>query len=94
MSVAIVRVPLGCSAPLHPPDATQEVAFAEFHVKVIDLPLAIELGVALIDAVGADAGVLDPVGVLDPPPPPQAASSSDNPSKLWLVVKFCFPDKP
>ena len=95
MSVAIVRVPLGCSAPLHPPDAAQEVAFAEFHVKVIDLPLAMESGVALIDAVGtraaavagaAEAGVLGP-----PPPPPQATSSKHNPSKPWLDVKFWSP---
>lgn len=82
MSGAIVRVPLGCSAPLHPPEAVQAVAFVELHVKVEDLPLAIESGAALIEAVGG-GGVV--VGAA-PPPPPQAASSSDNPSKQWLVV--------
>jgi hypothetical protein len=82
-TTAIVRVPLGCSAPLHPPEAAQEVAFVELHVKVDDLPLAIELGSALIDAVGACGAVFD---AFPPPPPPQAASSSDNPSKAWLVV--------
>ena len=81
MSAPIVRVPLGCSAPLHPPEAVQVVAFVELHVNVEDLPLAIELGAALIDAVGAGDEVFDP-----PPPPPQAASSSDNPSKPCLIV--------
>jgi hypothetical protein len=56
----------------------QAVAFVEFHVKVEDLPLAIELGAALIDAVGA--------GNVFGPAPPQAASSSDTPSTPWLVV--------
>jgi hypothetical protein len=84
VSSAIVRVPLGCSAPLHPPEAAQEVAFVELHVKVDDLPLAIESGAALIDAIGTGDVVFD--AFPPPPPPPQAASSSDNPSKAWLVV--------
>ena len=81
MSAPIVRVPLGCSAPLHPPVAVQVVALVEVHVRVADLPLAIELGAALIDAVGGGDEVLDPL-----PPPPQAATSSENPSKPCLIV--------
>ena len=83
VSGAIVLVPLGCSAPLQPPEAVQAVALVDFHVNVEDLPLAMGSGEALIDAVGA-GGVV--VGDAPPPPPPQAASSSDNPSTLWLVV--------
>ena len=83
MSAPIVRVPLGCSAPLHPPVAVQVVALVEVHVRVADLPLAIELGAALTDAVGAGDVEFGPVPTL---PPPQAASSSDNPSKPRLVV--------
>jgi hypothetical protein len=81
VSAPIVRVPLGCSAPLHPPVAVQAVALVEVHVRVDDLPLAIELGAALIDAVGGGDEVPDPL-----PPPPQAASSSENPSKPCLIV--------
>jgi hypothetical protein len=80
---AMVRAPLGSSVPVHPPDAAHEVALVEVQVKVADLPLATELGAALIDAVGAGEIVLEPVPT---PPLPQAASSSDNPSQPWLVV--------
>jgi len=101
VSSAIVRVPLGCSAPDHPPDAAHEVVFVEFHVNVADLPLAIELGVTLIEAVGLSVSVgigvgANPAafGALPPPvpavpaaaPPQATSSSSDNPSKPWLVV--------
>jgi hypothetical protein len=39
--------------PLQPPDAAQAVAFAADHVSVELVPLATELGAALIETVGA-----------------------------------------
>ena len=46
--------PLVVNAPLHPPEALQEVAFVELHVNVDSLPPAIADGDALSDAVGCE----------------------------------------
>jgi hypothetical protein len=45
--------PLAALLPLHAPDAAQAVAFAADQVSVALVPLATELGVALIETVGA-----------------------------------------
>jgi hypothetical protein len=45
--------PLAALLPLHAPDALQAVAFVADHVSVELVPLATELGAALIRTVGA-----------------------------------------
>ena len=47
--------PLGALLPLHAPDAVQAVAFVADQVSVELVPLATELGAALIETVGAGA---------------------------------------
>ena len=49
--------PLKALAPLHPPDAVQEVAFEELHVSVDAEPLATERGVAVSVSAAAPATV-------------------------------------
>jgi hypothetical protein len=48
----VLRLPLGASAPLHPPDAVQAVALLELHVKVDAAPVASADGAALSVAAG------------------------------------------
>jgi hypothetical protein len=45
--------PFTALLPLHAPDAVQAVAFVAAHVSVALVPLATELGAALIETVGA-----------------------------------------
>jgi hypothetical protein len=45
--------PLSGLLPLHAPDAVQAVAFAAVQLSVELVPLATELGAALIETVGA-----------------------------------------
>jgi hypothetical protein len=65
-------VPLVAWLPDHAPEAVQEVALVEDHVKVEPLPLVTLVGFALIDTLG---GVADTVTVADcdaePPEPVQ-----------------------
>ncbi len=53
VSAAVFCVPLAASEPLQPPEAAQEVALVEDHVKVEVAPLATVLGLALSVTVGA-----------------------------------------
>jgi hypothetical protein len=46
-------VPLVALAPLHPPEAVQEVALVELHVSVELPPLEIDVGLAEMVTVGA-----------------------------------------
>jgi hypothetical protein len=48
--------PLVAWLPLHPPEATQDVAFVVDQLKVDALPLVMELGLAARLTVGAGAG--------------------------------------
>ena len=45
--------PLSALLPLHAPDAVQAVAFVADHVSIELIPLATELGAALMSTVGA-----------------------------------------
>jgi hypothetical protein len=45
--------PLSALLPLQPPDAVQAVAFAAVQLSVELVPLATELGAALMETVGA-----------------------------------------
>jgi hypothetical protein len=47
LSAPVDQVPLTATAPLHPPDAVQLVAFAAFHVKVELAPLPTVAGEAV-----------------------------------------------
>jgi hypothetical protein len=68
----VLRLPLTLCAPLQPPEAAQEVAFVEDHVRVAAAPLATVVGLAASVTVGAGAFT---VTVADwdalPPPPVQ-----------------------
>jgi hypothetical protein len=63
-------LPVAAWAPLHAPLAVQEAALVELQVNVAVLPLAIEPGTALRDAVGTGGGA-------EEWPPPHAASGSN-----------------
>ena len=68
----VLRLPLAGSEPLQLPDAVHELAFAELHVSVVELPLSMLVLAALNDAVGMGS----PGEVV----PPQADNSADTPS--------------
>ncbi len=53
VSAPVDREPLTGMAPVQPPEAEQEVAFAAFQVRVEALPLITELGLALKVTMGA-----------------------------------------
>jgi hypothetical protein len=48
----VLSVPLGDLVPLQPPDAVQDAAFVELHVKTEALPAATAFGFAVNVAVG------------------------------------------
>jgi hypothetical protein len=68
-------VPLVGWAPFHPPEAVQDVAFVEVHVRVLVAPAATDVGLAARLTVGIGTGTVDPTetvtaaGVLVPPGP-------------------------
>jgi len=53
-----VCVPEAVFAPLHPPEAVQEVALVEDHVKVDDEPELTEVGLAEMEIVGGGVIVI------------------------------------
>lgn len=53
VSAPVVRLPLAASAPLQPPDATQDVAFADVHDSVADSLSFIVVAEAVSAAVGS-----------------------------------------
>jgi hypothetical protein len=65
----VLWVPPVASVPLHAPEAAQEVALLEDQVSSLGAPGLTMVGEALMDAVGAAGGKLEP-------PPPQDASSA------------------
>ena len=54
----MLALPLTAFVPLQAPEAVQEVAFVEVHVKVEPAPLVTLVGLALIDTVGLLAAPL------------------------------------
>jgi hypothetical protein len=64
----VVRLPLVAIVPLQPPDAVQEVALVDDHVKVDVAPLLTVLGLAESVTTGAD-WVSDTVADCDALPP-------------------------
>jgi hypothetical protein len=56
VNVPVEADPLNACAPLHPPDAMQDVALAAVQVRVDACPLATVLGLALKDTVAVAAG--------------------------------------
>lgn len=48
----MVSVPVSPLAPLHPPDAEQVLAFVEDQVRTVEPPVVIEVGLAVMVAVG------------------------------------------
>jgi hypothetical protein len=77
MSAPVDWLPLVAFAPANvPPEAVHEVALVEFQVSVDVPPLAIVVGLAVSNAVGAGGfGGGFVVAGADPDPPPQAARS-------------------
>jgi len=55
-------VPLVGSAPLQAPDAVQDVAPVEDHVRVVELPAEMDVGLADRETVGGDDVGGDDVG--------------------------------
>lgn len=60
-------MPLTLGDPVQPPEALQDVAFADDQVSIVDSPALIVICKALMDAVGCG---------LDAEPPPQADISA------------------
>jgi hypothetical protein len=58
VSALVLWLPAVALVPLQPPDAVQAVAFVEFHVKVLEPPLATLVGAADKLTVGAGVGVV------------------------------------
>jgi hypothetical protein len=80
VNAPVLWLPLVAFAPANvPPEAVHEVALVELQVSVDVPPLAIVVGLAVSDAVGADGftGGLAVAGA--DPDPPQAARSSATP---------------
>ena len=76
MRAPVVCVPLVARVPAQLPEAVQEVAPVELHVRVDAAPLATEVGLALKVAVGAAGNVAETATVavaaeLVPPGPVQ-----------------------
>jgi hypothetical protein len=71
--VVLVRAPVDCdpfgpSVPLHPPDAEQELALLDDHVRIEAAPLATVVGFARNDRLGAAAATVT-VTVCEAEPP-------------------------
>jgi hypothetical protein len=75
VNAPVLMLPLVGWAPLQPPLAVHEVAFVELHVNIEALPLAIDPGMAVRDAVGTGGGT---GGGAEEWPPPHAASDSSS----------------
>jgi hypothetical protein len=52
LSAPVFHVPLASRAPLHPPEALQDVAFVEVHVSVAEPPASTVAADVTIDTVG------------------------------------------
>jgi len=77
LSAPVLWLPLVAKPPLQPPEAVQEVALVEDHVKVAEPPTPTVVVDAWSDAVGAGTGAEPP-----PPPPPQAQSTHTAPNTV------------
>jgi hypothetical protein len=74
VNAAVLSLLAVALVPLQPPEALHDVAFVEFHVKVLLLPLLTEVGDADSETVGAGVGavtVTDAVRCALPPEPVQ-----------------------
>ncbi len=69
--------------PVQPPDAAQDVVFAENQVKVDESPATIALGLALIDKVGAAPETVTVADWVALPPGPAQVNVKVS---LWLSV--------
>jgi hypothetical protein len=75
---AVTKVPLVVSAPLHPPDAVQAVAYVETQERVVASPLATVMGLAPMVTVNPE----DIAGSLVPEPEPHAESTAKMAQKI------------
>lgn len=68
-------LPLRIVFPIQPPDAEQEVTFALDQVSVVDWPAVMDVGLTVIETVGAPTAVTVTVALLlaVPPVPVQAS---------------------
>ena len=72
LSAAVLSLPAVALLPDQPPDAVQDVAFVDDHVRLLVPPLATEVGDADSDTVGvAEVTVTDAVRCVVPPAPVQ-----------------------
>jgi hypothetical protein len=77
VSAPLDWLPEAAKLPDHAPEATQELASVDDHVRVEDPLLVTELGLAASDTVGVGGGVEpdEPEAVTGSVAPPQAASA-------------------
>jgi hypothetical protein len=93
LRAAVKKVPLVFSAPLQPPDAVQAVAFVELQERVVALPLATVIGLAL-SATANPEGVPEP---LIPEPEPHAermTNMAQTKGTFRLPAKLCIHNLP
>jgi hypothetical protein len=76
VNTPVLCVPLPVSAPLHPPEALQDVALVEVHVSVAESPAAIVVGDALIDTAGGRTTAGWRTTGLEAPPPHADSASA------------------
>jgi hypothetical protein len=89
LRAAVKKVPLAFSAPLQPPDAMQDVAFVEDQLRVVALPLATVVGLAL----NVTAGPGDAPESLVPEDEPHAERMTITAQTIGnrrLPVKICM----
>jgi hypothetical protein len=95
-------LPLGCSAPFHPPLAVHDVAFVDVHVSATGCPTNAFAVAGVSVTVGG--GVLGPGDGLGELPPPQApsrrATMATEPRQIlediaapWLTRRLLRPER-
>ncbi len=77
LTAPVEAVPPVGSAPVHPPDAVQDVAFVVFQLSIAAAPLATLDGLAVRLTVGCGTTVTVAEPCRDPPPPVQVSVYSD-----------------
>lgn len=88
-------VPLSGLVPLQPPVALQAVALVELHVRVAELPAAMDEGLAVRLTVGAGDGAgaggpAPPLGVaVAPAPPPEQLTSAAEKPAIMPAASSC-----
>jgi hypothetical protein len=87
-----VWLPLGCFAPLQPPDAVQAAAFVLFHERVDDPPEVTLVGFALNVSVGAGGVPTLTVTLCICPEPPLPEHCNENVVAAMMLLIVSLPE--